>query len=813
MKPTFALSLSFEGISLLHRAAGGWRLVGDVDINTDSFMQDLAALRDKALLLSPEGVDTKLILPNDQIRYLTVNTGSFEGETRTSIIESAVAEATPYGLDELVYDTSPDGHLTHIAIVARETLQEAEEFAAGNGFGPVSFVAVPGDNDFLGEPYFGPTHATRDLTGASAVEPDGIAVVVIGPAELPVAEPSPPTTPDPAADAPVAATPPDAAEPILAAEATPPLPDEPAEDPAEPVAQPTVGFASRRTKAPAPEAAKPVPAPEPAVEPAPDAVAFASKRSAPPPVTAPAPPVASPPATPPAPTPASIAPEPVTREPAAIAVAEVEPTAGFAAPRLPGQDTETEKDRMTIFGARDGGVGGKPKYLGLILTVALVLMLAAVATWAGLFSGIGLFEDRTQPRELTPAPVPAPLDPVQPQSDGAVPALPDPAIATPPPTARVTEEPTQDEQLASVPQGEALTETDSAVLDALQIEPETVETLTPEAQADAAPENLATDQDPLDGTNPETRYAATGIWDLAPEEPFTPSIIDLSDLYVASIDRTDLSQDAVALPTPISYQTDPGVDLPASPAAAGTAFVLNAQGLVTPTPDGTLNPDGIMVYLGRPSSVPPAVPVRFEAAPETDEAQERLAGLRPRLRPGNLIEQAERGQLGGRSLEELAGIRPKLRPFTEKQDAEEDQTPTALAIVRGPRPKLRPQDLAAKATRRTASLGSTAGLGRDAGGDEVGSVAPRTVKPAAPSPASVARQATLDNAINLRRVNLIGVYGTPANRRALVRLPSGRYKKVKVGDRVDGGRVVAIGDSELRYQKGGRNMTLKIPSG
>ena len=71
----------------------------------------------------------------------------------------------------------------------------------------------------------------------------------------------------------------------------------------------------------------------------------------------------------------------------------------------------------------------------------------------------------------------------------------------------------------------------------------------------------------------------------------------------------------------------------------------------------------------------------------------------------------------------------------------------------------------------------------------------------------------MDNAINLRQVNLIGVYGTPSNRRALVRLPSGRYKKVKVGDSVDGGRVVAIGDSELRYQKGGRNHTLSIPSG
>jgi len=65
--------------------------------------------------------------------------------------------------------------------------------------------------------------------------------------------------------------------------------------------------------------------------------------------------------------------------------------------------------------------------------------------------------------------------------------------------------------------------------------------------------------------------------------------------------------------------------------------------------------------------------------------------------------------------------------------------------------------------------------------------------------------------MNLRRVNLVGVYGTPSNRRALVRLSNGRYKKLEVGDRFDGGRVSAIGDAELRYQKGGRNMVLKMP--
>jgi hypothetical protein len=69
------------------------------------------------------------------------------------------------------------------------------------------------------------------------------------------------------------------------------------------------------------------------------------------------------------------------------------------------------------------------------------------------------------------------------------------------------------------------------------------------------------------------------------------------------------------------------------------------------------------------------------------------------------------------------------------------------------------------------------------------------------------------NAINLRAVNLIGVYGKPSSRRALVRLSNGRYQKVKVGDRIDGGRVSAIGDAELRYKKGSRNLTLKMPKG
>lgn len=65
----------------------------------------------------------------------------------------------------------------------------------------------------------------------------------------------------------------------------------------------------------------------------------------------------------------------------------------------------------------------------------------------------------------------------------------------------------------------------------------------------------------------------------------------------------------------------------------------------------------------------------------------------------------------------------------------------------------------------------------------------------------------------MRDVTLIGVYGSPSQRRALVRLPSGRYVKVQVGDRIDGGQVAAISQNEVRYVKRGRSVTLRMPSG
>ena len=84
------------------------------------------------------------------------------------------------------------------------------------------------------------------------------------------------------------------------------------------------------------------------------------------------------------------------------------------------------------------------------------------------------------------------------------------------------------------------------------------------------------------------------------------------------------------------------------------------------------------------------------------------------------------------------------------------------------------------------------------------------VTPAIPTSANVARAATNKNQLNLRRIHLIRIYGTSSTRRALVRLRSGRYVKVKVGDRLDRGRVTSISGSRLTYQKGRRPYALAV---
>lgn len=225
------------------------------------------------------------------------------------------------------------------------------------------------------------------------------------------------------------------------------------------------------------------------------------------------------------------------------------------------------------------------------------------------------------------------------------------------------------------------------------------------------------------------------------------------------------------------------------------------------------------------------------------------------------MEENEKAQLGGRTRAELAGLRPKARPQSVQDEAEasrqaaieeavrnsaeesaelqqdearaqaeaearaaaELQNASRLAVAKSRQPAAKPRGFERKvaaarkrAEREQAEARKQAAAAARQEPEQTASAAvalPRNQKvaPRVPSSASVAKAATDRNALKLRDINLIGVFGSPSQRRALVRLPSGRLVKVKAGDRLDGGKVAAIGQSELRYVKRGRNITLSMP--
>ncbi|GGH56776.1 hypothetical protein GVY41_12715 [Frigidibacter albus] len=161
MKPAFALNLSPDGISLLHRTSRGWLLVGAVALDDPDVPAALGYLRKTALGLAPQGFTTKLILPASQILYTAVEAPGPDAANRRRQIARALEGRTPYAAEDLVFDWSGTGGRVNVAVVARETLEEAEAFAQEHRFNPVSFVAMPEDGTFAGEPFFGQTAKAR----------------------------------------------------------------------------------------------------------------------------------------------------------------------------------------------------------------------------------------------------------------------------------------------------------------------------------------------------------------------------------------------------------------------------------------------------------------------------------------------------------------------------------------------------------------------------------------------------------------------------------------------------------------------------
>ncbi|WP_394154127.1 hypothetical protein [Loktanella salsilacus] len=167
MTPNFALSLSFDGIALLQQVPDGWHLVGEVPLETADLPAALSDLRDQALALDPSGLRTKLVIPSDQIRYMTL-----QGEdTTTDDVHHALEGTTPYALNELVIDTVRANGNTYVAAVAQETLVEATAFATDHLFNPVACAALPEPDTFDAEVFFGALPAGRKMNIVRADKP------------------------------------------------------------------------------------------------------------------------------------------------------------------------------------------------------------------------------------------------------------------------------------------------------------------------------------------------------------------------------------------------------------------------------------------------------------------------------------------------------------------------------------------------------------------------------------------------------------------------------------------------------------------
>ncbi|MEL6684641.1 MAG: hypothetical protein AAFQ00_05075, partial [Pseudomonadota bacterium] len=261
-------------------------------------------------------------------------------------------------------------------------------------------------------------------------------------------------------------------------------------------------------------------------------------------------------------------------------------------------------------------------------------------------------------------------------------------------------------------------------------------------------------------------------------------------------------------------------------------------------------PEGVVIIPGRPDFATPlrpanaALPAADETADEAEAIAAALADTAPAedtpLPPGSVgIAGLELQNSGAIALDpsvveggSIVDLRPRLRPQglqpvvdpgtpditdilagIETEDATlRFDNSTALAVVLSPRPSVRPGNFgtvvaAAQARQQTRTVAPAAPA------PTVTAAAPVPPQNFEPVPGGVARAATQEDAIRLREINLIGVYGRANARRALVRLSNGRYVRVEVGSALDGGQVTAIGDGALNYVKRGRTYALEVPEG
>ena len=814
MKPSFALDLRSSVITLLHRTASGWTNVGEASLYASDLNETLALMRATALGLSPRGITTKVILPNTQILYTSLTPPKTEPWARPGLIAAALEGLTPYALDELAFDWCEGELGLQIAVVAKETLDQAETFASRHRFNPVSFVAVPEGAVFVGEPFFGPSRLSQSILAKDeTVERDSEAVRVLdrqeqahfGGPELPAAAavdaapftPAQPTLAShdgaPTLDAQPSAPSP-AEEPIAPDEPTPIAAD--AVNPDQGVLPPNTPSKALADQAAVVPIAEPVPAPntladlsQPPPSEVPEAPmaldvdsdstptdaddadkpfaqvpsgdASSTAKSAPPHddrlrATGPAlrAPVPRPNVAVPLPTPVR---KPVAARPWQGATAK---GSGRDAAKL--DKTRATLDRVANQAAQSAAQ--QRRYIIFILTAVLVTLLAMVAIWSAISLSTNDAKNRTSGPTIVVAQSATP----------AVEPIPSPPSGTDP-AATESNDPSQ---TAATPVPSTLDEatSDGQAPDAASPDPPQTAALDPAPATDVSADVVAATQDTA----------------------------GQDEIFLASADTPPVSLDPIALPA--LQDVDDSAPIPPSDPPPYTA----------PEPD-PLPSDQALAQAQSLILAPPVVPVGALPMQEVVVSDPTLADKPPHPRPADLVAVLAApdasDNLAADSLapdSSYAKLPPQPRPADLTPDPQaNDAQAESLVLTSSPKPQPRPADIGTGANEGIDDAVAVA-LNPDATTDQPKAEAPA---PSLPTNASVAKQATDRNVLKANGVVLLAVFGTPSSRYAMMRLGNGRIKKVQLGDTFDGGRIAGITADTVQYQKGSRVITLSLPQG
>jgi len=881
MNPNFALDFRNDQIVLLHSQEGVWVQIGVVAIDDPDLDAALSYMRSTALGLSPRGIASKLILPDAAILYTTLDTLSLDAQTRATQIALALIGRTPYEVADLVYDWTDDGTRAHMAVIARETLDEAESFANQHRFNPVAFAAWPEQGLFQGEADFGRSANAQEFTGPliAPALPDNAAVLSasdfeMGEPEVDAAQdiiaqeqtdsvagnniltvPTPPVTPaetglendpsphDMAINSPEIAASmaaddafldvfPALREPLDAAQqetgdfdlrdAVSFYPD--ASEPTDAVRSDPDASQSTDAFRSYPDASEPteyVPSDFDAAEPSEAMLSDADQPTEtvlPDPVAPQATSVAVQPDLFSSPT--SFDAVMADEAPMALDV-PIDDTIVEDPVRVAGPSAGKAQTLLAEFAARREAALGKADTLGRFEPAMSAGKTAAPSILA---------DSRTESAPKIAATATQNLSRIKESSLGSK-----PAIKRPAPKARGSR---------SALMGFVLTilllialaaaaAFSSFISSAWNVDSAT--TAVASVQPSVADEVAADlpDDDVMAPSSPAPQTADLAVPN-ALSEPVSFPVPSLAAESAGSL--VPLATPA-ALPQPIVV-APPDI-------TTASAEIAPAAPLITPTAQGVMTPEGVFLIAGRPSVLPLARPATVVAAalqrpaiaeniPTGIAADPALAGKRPLARPDGLVSSvAAVAILNDPS---LAGKRPLVRPEAvlaaanaaqialsslAQIDANAPRSAMAVTISRFPVPRPQglkpapeaPQELALATpelvtpdTTTPEAVAPDAPLEADNEPEVIASKSsgPRTV---------VSKNATYTNAINLSKVNLIGVYGSQSSRYALIRQSNGRFKKVYVGDRFDGGLVAAITESELRYSKGGQMLALQMPKG